>query len=96
MSGLQWIVDGYALALAALMLGGGAVGDLHGHKRVVLTGLAVFGLASIGCGLAVVGRDVGVGDALVDQQHQPPGSTGAVASTLPDEAADPHADVRTI
>jgi DHA2 family methylenomycin A resistance protein-like MFS transporter len=51
-SGLQWVVDGYALALAALMLAGGTVGDLRGHKRVVLAGLAVFGIASLGCGLA--------------------------------------------
>jgi MFS transporter, DHA2 family, methylenomycin A resistance protein len=51
-SGLQWVVDGYAIALASLMLAGGSVGDLHGHKRVVLSGLALFGLASIACGLA--------------------------------------------
>src|SRR4051794_13029578 len=30
-SGLQWVVDGYAIALASLMLAGGTVGDLHGH-----------------------------------------------------------------
>jgi DHA2 family methylenomycin A resistance protein-like MFS transporter len=51
-SGLQWVVDGYAIALASLMLAGGTIGDLHGHKRVVLTGLATFGIASVGCGLA--------------------------------------------
>jgi DHA2 family methylenomycin A resistance protein-like MFS transporter len=34
------------------MLAGGTIGDLHGHKRVVLTGLATFGIASVGCGLA--------------------------------------------
>jgi len=51
-SGLQWVVDGYALALASLMLAGGTVGDLHGHKRVVLCGLVVFGVASLGCALA--------------------------------------------
>lgn len=51
-SGLQWVVDGYALALAALMLAGGTIGDLRGHKRVVLIGLALFGIASLGCGLA--------------------------------------------
>src|SRR3954454_18906911 len=51
-SGLQWVVDGYALALAALMLAGGTVGDLHGHKRVVLAGLVIFGFASLGCGAA--------------------------------------------
>src|SRR5436305_15247059 len=51
-SGLQWVVDGYALALAALMLAGGTVGDARGHRRVVLAGLVVFGAASLGCGLA--------------------------------------------
>jgi MFS transporter, DHA2 family, methylenomycin A resistance protein len=51
-SGLQWVVDGYALALASLMLAGGTVGDLHGHKRVVLCGLVVFGFGSLGCALA--------------------------------------------
>ncbi len=51
-SGLQWVVDGYALALASLMLIGGAAGDLRGHKRVVLTGLAVFGAGSLACGVA--------------------------------------------
>lgn len=52
LSDLQWVVDGYALALASLMLAGGTVGDLHGHKRVVLAGLVVFGAASLACGLA--------------------------------------------
>ena len=52
MSGLQWVVDGYALALATLLLAGGTLGDLYGHKRVVLTGVVVFGLASLACGLA--------------------------------------------
>ncbi|GAB3436785.1 MFS transporter [Flindersiella endophytica] len=56
-SGLQWVVDGYALALASLMLAGGTIGDLRGHKRVVLAGLVTFGIGSLGCGLA---PDVGV------------------------------------
>ncbi len=54
------------------MLGAGTVGDLHGHKRTVLFGLALFGLASLGCGLApttavLVGFRVlqGVGAALM-------------------------------
>src|SRR3954466_11767215 len=46
-AGLQWVVDGYAIALASLMLAGGTIGDLHGHRRVVLAGLALFGLASL-------------------------------------------------
>jgi DHA2 family methylenomycin A resistance protein-like MFS transporter len=71
-SGLQWVVDGYALALASLMLAGGTVGDLYGHKRIVLAGLVVFGAGSLGCGLApgvaalVAARVVqGVGAALL-------------------------------
>jgi DHA2 family methylenomycin A resistance protein-like MFS transporter len=40
---LQWIVDGYAVALASLLLTGGTLGDLYGHKRVVLVGFALFG-----------------------------------------------------
>jgi MFS transporter, DHA2 family, methylenomycin A resistance protein len=51
-SDLQWVVDGYALALASLMLAGGAVGDLRGHRRVVMGGLAIFGAASLACGAA--------------------------------------------
>ena len=49
---LQWIVDGYGIALAALMLPFGDLGDRRGHKRVVLAGLAVFGAGSLGAGLA--------------------------------------------
>src|SRR3954454_24588353 len=48
--GLQWVVGGYAIALASLMLAGGTIGDLHGHRRVVLTGLALFGAASAAAG----------------------------------------------
>jgi DHA2 family methylenomycin A resistance protein-like MFS transporter len=51
-SELQWVVDGYAVALASLLLVGGSIGDLYGHKRIVLTGLALFGVASLACGLA--------------------------------------------
>jgi DHA2 family methylenomycin A resistance protein-like MFS transporter len=49
---LQWIVDGYAIAIAALMLPCGDFGDRHGHKRVVLGGLALFGVGSLFAGLA--------------------------------------------
>src|SRR5579859_7825998 len=45
-SSLQWVVDGYAIALASLMLAAGTIGDLHGHRRIVLAGLAVFNSAS--------------------------------------------------
>ncbi len=51
-SGLQWIVDGYVLAFASLLLTGGILGDRYGRKRMFLTGLAVFTLASLASGLS--------------------------------------------
>ena len=52
LSGLQWIVDGYALTLAALLIVGGSLGDHYGRKRMLLLGLLGFGVASVACGLA--------------------------------------------
>ena len=51
-SSLQWVVDGYALALAALVLGTGSIGDIVGHRRTYVGGLVLFALASLVCGLA--------------------------------------------
>ncbi len=44
---LQWIVDGYMLAFAALMLAGGTLGDLFGRKRIMLAGVALFSIGSL-------------------------------------------------
>jgi EmrB/QacA subfamily drug resistance transporter len=49
---LQWVVNGYLLPLAALLLLGGAAGDLYGKRRVLIAGVALFGLASVACALA--------------------------------------------
>jgi EmrB/QacA subfamily drug resistance transporter len=49
---LQWVVDAYALTLAALLLSAGSLADLLGRKRVFLLGIAVFAIASLVCGLA--------------------------------------------
>jgi len=54
-SGLEWVVSAYAVALAALIPAGGALGDYFGRKRVFLAGVAVFTLASVGCALSVSG-----------------------------------------
>jgi EmrB/QacA subfamily drug resistance transporter len=51
-SGLQWVVDGYMLAFAALMLTGGTLGDLFGRKKVMLAGVAIFCAGSIVAALA--------------------------------------------
>jgi EmrB/QacA subfamily drug resistance transporter len=49
---LQWVMDGYALVLAALLLGAGALADRAGRRRVYLAGLVVFAASSAACGLA--------------------------------------------
>src|SRR5438445_4578335 len=51
-SGLQWIIDAYTLTFASFMLTGGALGDLYGRKRFFMSGLAVFTLGSLACGLS--------------------------------------------
>lgn len=70
--GLAWIVDGYAVPLAGLMLVAGVVGDRRGHRGIVLAGFAGFGVASVVCALAptiavlVAGRALqGIAAALV-------------------------------
>ncbi len=49
---LQWVVDAYALTLAAMMLNAGSLGDLVGRKRVFLVAIALFTIASVLCGAA--------------------------------------------
>lgn len=51
-SSLQWVVSAYTVALAALILSAGALGDRVGAKRVFIAGFAVFTAASAVCGLA--------------------------------------------
>ena len=52
-SDLQWIVDAYALTLAAFLLTAGSLADMYGRRLLYLIGLAVFTLASVLCGFAV-------------------------------------------
>src|SRR5687767_4505162 len=84
-SGLQWIVDGYVLAFASLLLTGGILGDRYGRKRMFLTGLAVFTLASLLSGLSqttgqlIAARALqGVGAALLM-----PGTLSILTVTFP-------------
>jgi DHA2 family methylenomycin A resistance protein-like MFS transporter len=51
-TGLQWVVDGYTLMFAALLLSAGALSDRIGARRAFGAGLVVFVLASVACGLA--------------------------------------------
>jgi DHA2 family methylenomycin A resistance protein-like MFS transporter len=52
LSTLQWVVDGYVLVLASLLLSGGALVDRFGSARVLRLAVALFTLASVACGLA--------------------------------------------
>src|SRR4249920_2950092 len=49
---VQWVVESYALLLAALLLAGGSLGDRFGRRRIFSSGVALFALASIVCGVA--------------------------------------------
>lgn len=71
LSGLVWVVDGYTLTFAALLLVGGALADRYGAKTIYLSGLVVFMLGSLLCGAAPDGNTLiaarmlqGVGSAL--------------------------------
>src|SRR6187401_559753 len=49
---LAWVVNAYLLTFGGCLLLGGRLGDLYGHRRLFVIGIAVFTLASLGCGLS--------------------------------------------
>ena len=78
LSDLQWVVDGYALALAALLLGIGAAADILGRRKVHVAGVALFAAASLLCGLAS-----GPGMLVAARALQGVGAAAMFATTLP-------------
>ncbi len=83
-AGLQWIVNGYLLTLAALILVAGSLGDRYGRRRIYLVGVGWFAVSSLLCGVAVntemlVGARIlqGVGGALLT-----PGALAIIQSTF--------------
>jgi EmrB/QacA subfamily drug resistance transporter len=69
---VQWVVESYALFLAALVLIGGSLGDMYGRRKIFAIGVVLFSAASVWCGLApnirqlVVARGLqGIGGALL-------------------------------
>src|SRR6266849_5033147 len=52
MADVQWVVESYALFLAALLLIGGSLGDLYGRRKIFAAGVVLFSAASAWCGLA--------------------------------------------
>ena len=86
-AGLQWVVTGYMLTLAGLLLLGGALGDRYGRKKVFLVGVVWFATASLLCGLApntealIAARALqGVGGALLT-----PGSLAIIEASFAPE-----------
>ncbi|MFB7913782.1 MFS transporter [Streptomyces sp. NPDC056061] len=75
---LQWVVDLYTLALAALLVVAGAVGDVLGRRRVFVAGFVLFTLSSLACGLA---PDVGA--LIAFRGAQGVGGAAMFATTLP-------------
>jgi len=55
LGGLQWVVNGYLLALSALIILGGSLGDRYGRKRIFVAGLVGFAVTSLLCGIAPSG-----------------------------------------
>ncbi|MFP3943521.1 MAG: MFS transporter [Alphaproteobacteria bacterium] len=85
--GLQWIVESYALFLAALLLTAGAMGDRFGRRLVFAVGVGIFAAASLWCGLAasvpeLIGARAaqGIGAALLV-----PGSLALIGAHFPKE-----------
>ncbi len=94
LTGLQWVVDAYALSLAALILTAGALADRYGRRLVFIAGVVLFTLSSLLCGLAwnIVALDVaralqGIGGAalfatalaLIGHEYRGPDRFGALA-----------------
>ena len=81
---MQWVIEGYALFLAALILLGGSLGDQFGRKKVFALGIAIFAAASLVCAVSpnvfvlIAARCVqGVGGALAT-----PGSLALISTTF--------------
>ena len=80
----QWIVESYALFLAALILVGGSLGDHYGRKRIFALGVVLFAAASVWCGIArspeelIISRAVqGIGGAMLV-----PGSLSIISASF--------------
>jgi EmrB/QacA subfamily drug resistance transporter len=85
LSELEWIVTGYALTFASVMLTGGKLADLLGRRLIFVVGLAIFTGSSLACGLAesenvLIGARIvqGVGAALMN-----PATLSIIAATFP-------------
>lgn len=81
---IQWVVESYGLFLSALILAGGSLGDLFGRRLMFVVGVAIFAVASMGCGISsnihqlILARSIqGVGAALLV-----PGSLAIISASF--------------
>jgi EmrB/QacA subfamily drug resistance transporter len=82
---VQWVVEAYGLFLGALILVGGAAGDRFGRRKVFLSGIALFALASAACGLAQTIHQLIAARALqgVGAAFLTPGSLAIISASFP-------------
>jgi EmrB/QacA subfamily drug resistance transporter len=87
LSDVQWVVESYALFLAALLLIGGSLGDIYGRRKIFVVGVVTFTAASMWCGLSrnidelIVARGLqGIGGALLV-----PGSLALISVNFPED-----------
>jgi EmrB/QacA subfamily drug resistance transporter len=87
LANLQWVVESYALFLAALVLIGGSLGDRYGRRKVFTAGVVIFSAASAYCGFApnighlILARVIqGIGAALLV-----PGSLALISANFPEQ-----------
>ena len=85
---VQWVVESYGLFLGALILVGGSLGDLFGRRLMFVLGVAIFAVASAGCGVAsnidqlIIARSIqGVGAALLV-----PGSLAIISASFDEKS----------
>jgi EmrB/QacA subfamily drug resistance transporter len=81
---MQWVVEAYGLLLSALILTGGALGDVFGRRRMFLLGVIVFATASVGCGLAANIRELVIARAVqgFGAAFLVPGSLSIISSSF--------------
>src|SRR5256885_10195117 len=72
---LAWVVNAYLLTFGGFLLLGGRLGDLYGHRRLFVSGIALFTLASLACGLAN-------SQGLLETARAVQGVGGAIASAV--------------
>src|SRR4051794_25565973 len=66
LSSLQWVITGYSLTFATLLIIGGRLGDIFGHRRMFILGAAIFGLGSFLASISTSVPTLFVGEALIE------------------------------